>query len=87
MTRYTKGAVLVISGLCWLTTSVVFLLLLYGYLSGGAGLQVFGFLFPVPATSVLLGMVHCLGFAGAACLCFVIGVGMLAHGVADWQDG
>lgn len=85
MSRYIKSTVLVIAGLCWIAFAVFLFLFLYGYLLDGAGLQVFGFLFPVSSTSVLVGLVHFVGFSAAACLCFIIGVGMLAHGVTPPQ--
>jgi hypothetical protein len=72
---------LVIAGLCWIAFAVVICLFLYGYLVGGAGLQLFGFFFPVSSTSILVGLVHFVGFAAAAFLCFTVGVGMLAYGV------
>ena len=72
---------MVIAGLCWIAFAVVICLFLYGYLLGGAGLQVFGFFFPVSSTTVLVGLVHFVGFSAAAFLSFVIGVGLCAHGV------
>jgi hypothetical protein len=72
---------LVIAGLCWIAFVVLICLFLYGYLTGGAGLQVFGFFFPVSSTTILVGLVHFVGFAAAACLSFVIGVGLCAHGI------
>ena len=74
-----------IAGLCWIAFAVFFCLFLYGYLVGGAELQVFGFLFPVSSTSILVGVVHIVGFSAAAFLCFAIGVGFLAHGVTPPQ--
>ena len=82
MIRYLKGTVLVMAGLCWIAFAVVLLLCLYEYLTGGAGLQVFGFFFAVSPVTVLVGLVHFVGFAAGACLSFVIGVGLCAYGVA-----
>lgn len=81
MTRYIKSTMMVFAGLCWITFAVAICLFLYGYLLGGAGLQVFGFFFPVSSTTVLVGLVHFVGFITAAFLSFVIGVGLFAHGV------
>ena len=85
MSRYIKSTVLVIAGLCWIAFALFFCLFLYGYLLGGAGLQVFGFMFPVSSTSILVGLVHFVGFSAAACLCFIIGLGLLAYGVTPPQ--
>ena len=81
MTRYIKSTLLVIAGLCWIAFAVLICVFLYGYLVGGAGLQAFGFLFPVSSGTVLVGLVHFVGFSAAAFLSFVIGVGLCALGV------
>jgi hypothetical protein len=81
MTRYIKSTVLVIAGICWIAFAALICLFLYAYLGGGAGLQVFGFFFPVSSTTLLVGLVHFIGFSAAAFLSFVIGVGLCAHGV------
>ena len=81
MTRYIKSTIMVIAGLCWIGFAVFICLLLCGYLAGGAGLQVFGFFFPVSSTTLLVGLVHFVGFSAAAFLSFAIGVGLCAHGV------
>ena len=85
MTKYIKSTVLVIAGFCWIAFAAFFCLFLYSYLAGGAGLQVFGFLFPVSSASILVGLAHFVGFSAAACLCFTIGVGLLAYGVTPPQ--
>jgi hypothetical protein len=82
MTRYIKSIVMVIAGLCWLAVALLIGLFLFQYLVGGAGLQVFGFLFGVSPTTVLIGLVHFVGFSAVACLCFVIGAGLCVHGLA-----
>ena len=81
MTRYIKSTMMVMAGLCWLGFALLICLFLFQYLVGGAGLQVVGFLFPVSSTTVLIGFVHFIGFGIAALLCFIIGVGLCAHGV------
>jgi hypothetical protein len=81
MIRYLKSTVMVVVGLCWLAFAMLIGCLLFQYLGGGAGLQVFGFFFGVSSTTVLVGLVHFVGFAAAACFCFVIGVGLCAHGL------
>jgi hypothetical protein len=72
---------MVVAGLCWFGFGAFLCLFLFQYLVGGAGLQVFGFFFGVSSTTVLVGLVHFVGFVAAACLCLVIGVGLCAHGL------
>ena len=81
MTRNIKRAFWVIAGLFWIAFAMLICIFLYGYLVGGAGLQVFGFVFPVSSGTVLVGLVHFVGFSAAAVLSFVVGVGLCAHGV------
>ena len=81
MTKYFKSTMMVMAGLCWLAFALLIGIFLYQYLSGGAGLQVFGFFFPVSSGTVLIGLVHFLGFVAAAVLCFTIGVGLCVHGI------
>ena len=81
MIRYIKSTMLVMAGLCWIVVAVALCIFLYEYLTGGAGLQVFGFFFAVSPMTVLVGLVHFVGFAAGAALCFVIGVGLCAYGV------
>ena len=81
MTRYLKSTLLVVVGLGWIAMAVFIGLLLFEYLVGGAGLQVFGFFFSVSSTTVLIGLIHFVGFAVAAFLCFIIGAGLCAHGL------
>ena len=81
MIRYIKSTMMPVAGLCWIAFAMLICLFLYGYLVGGAGLQVFGFFLPVSSTTVLVGLVHFVGFSAAAFLSFVIGVGLCAHGI------
>ena len=81
MTRYLKSTALVVIGLGCIVMALTIGLFLFEYLVGGAGLQVFGFLFPVSSITVMTGLVQFVGFSAAACLCFVIGVGLCAHGL------
>jgi len=78
--RYLKSAMMVAAGFCWLMAAVGFGFFLFQYLAEGAGLQVFGF-FGVSSLTVLVGLAHFIGFVAAAFLCFVIGVGLCAHGL------
>ncbi|MEW6305949.1 MAG: hypothetical protein AB1705_20935 [Verrucomicrobiota bacterium] len=86
MTRYLKSVIMVMAGLCWVAFAVLICVSLYGYLAGGSGLQVFGFLFPASSTTVLVGLIYFVGFVAAACLSFVIGVVLLARGVTPPQE-
>src|SRR5437588_1825933 len=81
MTGYFKSTTMVVAGLCWMACAFVIGLFLFEYLVGGAGLQVFGFLLGMSSTTVSIGLVHFVGFIAAACLCFVIGAGLCAHGM------
>ena len=44
------------------------------------GLAVIGF-FGLSSVTILIGLVHVVGFVAAAYLCFVIGVGLRVHGL------
>ena len=72
---------MVMAGLCWIAFALLICIFLFQYLSGGAGLQVFGFFFPVSSGTVLIGLVHFVGLVAAAVLCFTIGVGFCAYGI------
>jgi hypothetical protein len=76
-----KRALMMAAGLSWLAFAVFLCVFLFQYLSGGAGLQVFGYVFPVSSGTVFMGLVHFIGFVGAAGLCFAIGVGLCAYGI------
>jgi hypothetical protein len=87
VTRYIKSTVMVVAGALWLAIALLLGLFLFQYLIGGAGLQVFDFLFGVSPGTVLIGLVHFVGFSAAACLCFVIGAGLCVHGLALAPEG
>jgi len=80
MKRYIKGTMLVIAGLCWLMFALAIGLFLFKYLAEGAGLQVIGFV-GLSSITVLIDLVHVVGFAAVAYLCFVIGVALSVHGL------
>ena len=65
-------------GVLWLCFALGFGAFLVRYIGDGAGLQFFGG--PVSSGSVLLGLVHLIGFGTAILLCFAIGVGLCARG-------
>jgi|GEM_PF-2001653 len=78
---FMKRAILLIGGVLWLGFALGFGVFLVEYIGGGAGLQFFGG--PVSSGSVLLGLVHLVGFGTAIFLCFAIGVGLCARGIVE----
>jgi hypothetical protein len=83
---YIKNAVLVIAGLCWLGFAAGFTLFLFQYLAGGAGLQVFGLRLPMSPATAWMGLVHFIGFASAAGLCLVVGIGLCVRGFVPARE-
>ena len=75
-----KRAMFIVAGACWFLFALGFGIVLLQYIGEGAGLQFFGWMFS--SGSVLVGLVHVVGFVIAACLCFVIGAALLARGFA-----
>ena len=71
---------LVVAGLCWLMFALAIGFFLFKYLAEGAALQLIGF-FGLSSITILIGLVHVVGFVTAAYLCFVIGVGLCVHGL------
>ena len=67
-----------VAGLCWFAAALFFAIFAWSYVTDGAGLQFFGL--SLSSGSVLLGLIHLLGFGFGAFLCFAIGVGLCAHG-------
>lgn len=79
-----KRTMFLFGGVLWLCFALGFAAFLVRYISGGAGLQFFGG--PVSLGSVLLGLVHLVGFGTMILLCFAIGVGLCAHGMVGRKD-
>jgi hypothetical protein len=79
MSNVLRATVFLVSGFCWFAAALFFAVFAWGYITGGAGLQLFALSFS--SSSVLLGLIHLLGLTTAAFLCFVIGVGLCAHGL------
>jgi hypothetical protein len=72
-----KRIFLFCAGLLWLGFALGFGFFLVQYIAGGAGLQ---FFIPVISeTSVLVGLVHFIGLATAALICFAISAGLCAR--------
>lgn len=77
----TKRILYVVGGMLWFLFALGFGLILVAYVTGGAGLQIFGGL--ISSGSVLLGLVHVTGFVAAIVICFAIGAGLCAHGLVS----
>jgi hypothetical protein len=73
-----KRAMFIIAGACWFLFALGFAIVLLQYIGQGAGLQFFGGMFS--SGSVLLGLVHVVGFLITAFLCFAIGAVLLTRG-------
>lgn len=80
MAGIIKNIALFVSGFIGIALGLIFLFFLCAYVVGGAGLQVFGFFFPVVPVTIVIGVVHVIGFSAAACICFIIGLGLIALG-------
>jgi hypothetical protein len=72
-----KRPLLLVVGLCAFVCALGFGLLLVQYIGEGAGLQVFGL--GVSSGSVLIGLVHVIGFAAGAFGCFALGAALCAR--------
>ena len=79
---------LILGGFCGFVCASGFALVLLGYITGGSGLQIVGL--PVPffgepasSGSILIGLVHVVGFATAAFSCFAVGAGFCAHAIVS----
>jgi len=79
MSNILRATVFLIAGLCWFAAALFFAVFAWSYIAGGAGLQFFGLSFS--SGTLLLGLIHLLGFSFGAFLCFAIGVGLCAHGI------
>ena len=69
----------IFGGTCWIGFALAFGFFVLQYVLQGAGLQFFPL--AVSSGSVLVGLVHIVGFVSASGLCFAIGVGLCAHGL------
>ena len=75
-----KSILLIAAGLCWFLFAAVIGLMLIQYFTGGAGMQVFGFL-GLSSLTAALGLVQVIGFAAAACLCVLVGISLCIRGM------
>src|SRR5688572_7188009 len=79
MKNVTRAVLFLTAGLCSMAAALVFAVVAWSYLTNGAGLQFFAL--SISSMSVLLGLIHFIGFGFGAFLCFAIGVGLCAHGL------
>ena len=79
-----KRAMFLIAGACWLLFALGFGIVLLQYIGQGAGLQFFGWMFS--SGSVLIGLVHVVGFVIAAFLCSAIGACLFACGFVRTEE-
>ena len=86
MSGYLKRTAMILAGLCFIAFGLLAFLFIYAYVIGGAGLQIFGFFLPVSPITIAIGVVHFIGFSAAGCLCFLIGMGLIAYGVTSEKD-
>ena len=76
--KYCKGTAMVLAGLCCLAAAAAMGWVLFDQVAAGAGsgaLAGFG----VSQLTISIGLVHFVGLAALAYLCFVVGIGLCAH--------
>ena len=62
-----------IGGILWLLFGIGFVIFLQQFLTGGAGLQLFGDLVFAPSPgSVLFGLIYFVGLTAVSAICFVV---------------
>lgn len=80
-----KRAMFLFCGLCWLLFGVAAGMFSWRYLLDGADSQdsVFALqtLAPVSSGSILVGLVHVVGFFALTALCLLIGIGLFLYGL------
>ena len=69
-----------VGGLVWLIAGGIIASLLVEFLNGGAGED--GLAFLIPGTMRWVGLLEFVGLVLFAALCFVVGVGLCARGIA-----
>jgi hypothetical protein len=80
MDRYLNRKLLVAMGIVWLSVAVAISLFLLQYITNGAGLQLFGFIF---TGGILLGTIHVIGLSIAALISLSIGLALCSHALDD----
>lgn len=74
-----RAAIFLAGGLCWFGAALFLAICAWYYFTDAAGLQLFPL--SISSGSVLVGLIHLLGFGFGAFTCFAIGVGLCAHGL------
>jgi hypothetical protein len=74
-----KRPLFLLAGVCGCLCALGFGFLLFQYIAEGAGLQVFGL--GVSSGSVLVGLVHVVGFATGALVFFALGATLCARAI------
>jgi hypothetical protein len=77
--KLLRGTTFMLAGTCWILAALVLGAFVLQYIAQGADLPVLAFV--VSSGTVLVGLVHVVGFVSAAIVCFMIGVGLCAHGL------
>lgn len=75
--EFLKSALYFTGGILWLLFGAGFAILLWQFLTNGAGSQFLGdFISTVSSGSVLLGMIYFIGLSVASVFCFAISVNL-----------
>ena len=84
-----KRAMFFFCGVCWLGFALAIGIISWPYLRDGAVGDsgfIFQFFAPVTSGSVLLGLVHLVGFVALILVCLAIGLNLLLHGFYPEQS-
>jgi hypothetical protein len=84
MNNVAKKILCTVGALCWFGFALACGFFLLQYVTEGAGLQIFGW--AVSAGSVLLGLVHVVGFCTASLVCMGIGLSIWARGFESGRE-
>jgi TRAP-type C4-dicarboxylate transport system permease small subunit len=85
-----KRAMFLFCGLCWFMFGLGVGIFSFRYLASGAGSQDSIFVLQIPSPvssgSILIGLVHIVGFFMLTILCLAIGAGLFLHGLVPHQS-
>ena len=86
-----KRVMFVFCGLTWFLSGLVVGVFSLSYIAGGAGSQdsvaILRIFSPVSSASILVGLVHAVGFFALTVFCLLIGVGLFFHGLVPHDSG
>jgi len=78
-------------GLTWFLSGLVIGIYSLRYIADGAGSQdsvaILRIFSPVSSASILVGLVHAVGFCALTGFCLLIGVGLFLHGLVPHDSG